>query len=297
MVIKKKIPVQSLPASMETVWTLYPDTNQNKEDREKLISIVRVLLNSPKAFLNNYTCYIEKTALEKFLKHANEVYNTRGNEATGLFVGYYLHHLEDSNKKIAIVTDFLPAYGNTTITCEISHEDAAQNAEFCNNHKVLPLVWPHTHPFNRPLFYSCVDSLTLASVYSAPHQMGVVCDNLRNAYKGFKIINGKESHESLYCLDLQKSLEKGILVSECLYKKPMVFGESKDAYIEKKAETEHTMSDASCATFMQSSELYALVKPMSRLIDQLLPLLVIINTVILFLLLIGISILTLHHYF
>lgn len=219
MIIKKKIQVESLLVDMEMVSTLYPDFNQNQEDREKLASIMKVLSGSPEAFRGSYTCYIEVEALEKFLKHANRVYNTCGNEATGLFVGYYLHSLENEENKVSIVTEFLPSYGNTAYTCEISHEETARNAAYCERHKVYPLVWPHTHPFNRPLRYSSVDSNTLVCNFSAPHQMGLVCDILCDTYKGYKIIKGKECHESLYCLDLKRSLECGVLSSTCLYEK------------------------------------------------------------------------------
>lgn len=221
MIIKKKKLVESIPVNMEIVSTLYPDSNVNQEDRGKLTDIIQVLSDFPELFRGSYTCYIEREALEKFLMHANEVYDKRRNEATGLFVGYYLHSSEDCNMKVAIATDFLPAYGNTSVTCEISYEETVQNVVYCDNHKVLPLVWPHTHPFNRPLCYSPVDSDTLACDFSASHQMGFVCDNLNNTYMGFKVINGKEYHESLYCLNLKKTIDTAALTSECLYKKPV----------------------------------------------------------------------------
>ncbi len=278
MIIKKRIPVESLPASMETVSTLYPDPDLNLEDRESLTSIVQVLTDFPETFRGNYTCYIEQNALNEFIKHANAVYDKLGNEATGLFVGYYLHSLEDNKKKIAIATKFLPSYENTAITCEQSYEEVAQNNAFCEYHKLLPLVWPHTHPFNRPLFYSSTDSNTLAKVYSAPHQMGVVCDNLRNDYMGFKIINGKECHESLYSLDIKKSLDTGILTSETLYKAPIVFGESKKvAVAEDNAEAPKTASD-DFSLQTEVSELKTLVERQSKHLKDIRLLLVLIAT-------------------
>ena len=205
MIINKRIPVESLPACMETVSTLYPDQGLDRDDREKLTSVIRVLSAFPGAFRGPYTCYVEQTALRKFLDHANEIYAKFRHEATGLFVGYYLHSMDDSSKKVAVATDFLPSYGNTSVTCEISHDEAARNAAYCVGHKVVPLVWPHTHPFKLPLFYSSVDSGTLSLDYSAPHQMGFVCDNLRNDYMGFKIVNGKECHERIQARKRRKS--------------------------------------------------------------------------------------------
>lgn len=268
MIIKKKILVESLPACMETISTLYPDYNLNQEDREKLTSIIRVLTVHPDAFRGLYTCYIEQTALTKFLMHANDIYDKQHHEATGLFVGYYLHSLEDDKKKVAIVTDFLPSYGNTTVTCEISYEETAKNATYCEKHKVLPLVWPHTHPFNRPLFFSSIDSETLALDFSAPHQMGFVCDNLRNAYMGFKIVNGKECHESLYSLDLMASMSKGVFTSECLYKKPLSFGEKKMDLQEKDENEEQESSDKEETTQTDLSELKSLIKHQSSQLNN-----------------------------
>lgn len=227
MVIKEKIPVKSMPVLMDTVAAFYPDEDKNEEDSLLLTSVIQAISYSTDVFRGDYTCYIEQSALKKFLNHANDVYNKYGSEATGLFLGYYLHCPDDERKKIAVAVHFFPAGSGTSVTCEITHEEAARIAAFCNCHKVVPLVWPHTHPFNRPLFYSSVDSGTLACTYSAPHQMGVVCDNLRNAFMGFKIIDGKECNESIYSFDLEKSLTDCVFSSTCLYHKPssVVFGE------------------------------------------------------------------------
>lgn len=229
MIIKDKIPFKSLPATMQTVADIYPDEDKNEEDSLLLTSIIQALSYSADVYHGNYTCYIEQSALDCFLDHANDIYDKYNNEATGLFLGYYLHCPDDESKKIAVAVHFFPARSGTSVTCEITHEETARIVAFCKRHKVVPLVWPHTHPFNRPLFYSSVDSATLACTYSAPHQMGVVCDNLRNAFMGFKIIDGKECNESIYSFDLEKSLTDGTFSSACLYKKPstVVFGEKR----------------------------------------------------------------------
>jgi len=284
MIIKKKKQVESLPASMEAVLTLYPDPVQNKEDREKLESVIQVLSGSPEAFRGNYTCYVEKEALEKFMKHANDIYNQNGHEATGLFVGYYLHSLEDERQKIAIATEFLPAFGNTSITCEISYEETAQNAVYCEKHKVLPLVWPHTHPFNRPLFYSSIDSDTLACDFSAPHQMGFVCDNLRNAYAGFKIINGKECQESLYCLNLRDSLGSGNFIFESLYEKPLSCGNNNSELHEHKEDKESIPMDTKAPSHLNCSDIASLVDLHSYQFNKIYHLLVIDTVIQLFML-------------
>lgn len=209
---------QSLPLEPETVNKLYPDTEEFSDDCKTLTHVIQVFAQSPHVFQNAYDCYIEQQALVDFLTYANEMYRLYGSEATGIFTGYYLHNPQSPHMKLAIVTKFLPAQGDkTTVTCEINDHDAVRFAVYCKEHKVLQLVWPHSHPFNMPLFYSGTDSYSLATVFYAPHQMGIVCDNLRNAFMGFKIINGVERHQRIYSFDLKTSLRQGSLSAVCLY--------------------------------------------------------------------------------
>ena len=220
MIIKDAIPVKSLPMTMETVSFLYPTIDEQVEDRQVLTSIIKVFSAVPELFSENYSFYIEQTALEKFLHHVNKIYKECGHEATGLFVGYYLHFPEDEIKKVAIATNFLPSFGNSTVvTCEISYEDAARNAEYCLKHKVLALAQGHTHPFRGHIpRFSSTDIATAKSNYAAPHQMSFDSNNLSNEYAGYKMIDGELCNESLYSIDLKKSLATGEFNSKCLYK-------------------------------------------------------------------------------
>ena len=95
MVIKDAIPVKSLPMIMDAVSSLYPTFDEHVEDQLVLTSIIKVFSAVPEVFTEDYSFYIEKAALEKFLLHVNKIYNETGHEATGLFVGYYLHSPED----------------------------------------------------------------------------------------------------------------------------------------------------------------------------------------------------------
>ncbi|MBQ6203967.1 MAG: hypothetical protein IJK46_07730 [Prevotella sp.] len=219
MIIKEVIPVKSLPLSMDTISILYPSPDEHQEDRQVLSSVIKVFSAEPKAFTEDYTFYIVQTALDKFLQHVNHVYEECGHEATGLFVGYYLHHPKDEGKKIAVATDFLPSFGNSSVvTCEISYEDAARNAAYCISHKVVSLAQGHTHPFRgHVLRFSSVDSNTLRTNFAAPHQMSFVCNNLSKEFVGYKIIDNEERNESLYSIDLEKSLATDDFVSKCLY--------------------------------------------------------------------------------
>ena len=227
MVIKEKITVKPLQAKPDTAAAHYPGANTQQSDRAKLEKIIKVLTDYPEAFKGRYVLYIEKKALEAFSAHANEVFSASGHEATGLLVGYWLSKADDERQRVAIATDFLPSEGGSSVTCEITYEDSVRNDAFCREHGLLPLAWPHTHPFNRPLFYSSVDSDTLRCNFSGEHQMGVVHDNLSGTFMGFKIVNGKQCHESIWCLDIEESLTSDGLSVKCLYGKTVVIGEKR----------------------------------------------------------------------
>lgn len=201
MIVKEVVKVKSLPATKDTIKQLYPDKKQNQEDCKTLTEIVALLYSNPGLFRGSYTCYIQQEALNAFLKHANEIYREKGHEATGLFVGYYLHSPDDEHKKVAVCTHFIPACkGSGAVVCEISHQEMLDCAVYCKEHQLYPLVWPHTHPFGRPLFYSGTDNNTLLRCFSSPHQMGLVCDNTRNAFLGFKVRNSEVLRHDIYVL-------------------------------------------------------------------------------------------------
>lgn len=210
--------MKSLPINLEAVSKHYP-SDEHVEDRQTLTSIIKVFSTAPES-LKKYSFYIEKKALEKFLKHVNSIYDKNCHEATGLFVGYYLHSVKDESKKIAVATNFLPSNGSSTVvTCEISYEDASRNAAYCQKHKTLALAQGHSHPFKGHVpRFSSVDYNTLKHCWAAPHQMAFVCNPLTNEFAGYKMIDGEPCYESLYTFDLEKSLENGEFKSECLYK-------------------------------------------------------------------------------
>ena len=151
----------------------------------------------------NFSCLIPQDVMNEFLAFANDVYRKHHNEATGMLVGYYLHDEAYPDKKIAVAVTFLPAFGESTrVTCEFSYEDSVRHSEYCKANGLLPIIWIHSHP-GFGVFYSHTDSTTLKAFFAKKHQCGVVVDNLNNAYKGFKIIDGQQAE--IPVLGLKKS--------------------------------------------------------------------------------------------
>lgn len=218
MKILNRIEVTSLPIQLSTLDLLCPEGECALEERERLSKLLGLLRKDGSPTHEPYACLVEEQAKNDFLNHANQVYWNTRHEATGIFLGYYLHHPDAPEEKIAVAMKFLPALGNTSaVTCEIGYEDYARFALYAQQHHMVPVLWPHTHPFKADLFYSSVDSKTLRTQYCAPHQMGVVCNNLDNTYKGFKIIDGEQQEHNLYAFDLNHSAEDGSLLWTTLY--------------------------------------------------------------------------------
>lgn len=157
----------------------------------------------------NYSCLIPRDIMDEFLAFANDVYRKHHNEATGMLVGYYLHDSKYPEKKIALATAFLPAYGDSTrVTCEFSYEDSVRHSEFCKANNVQPIIWIHSHP-GFGVFYSHTDSTTLKAFFAKEHQCGVVVDNLNVAYKCFKMIDDKQCVIQAYGFDKCEALQTG----------------------------------------------------------------------------------------
>jgi proteasome lid subunit RPN8/RPN11 len=167
----------------------------------------------------NFTCYIEKKAFDAFVRFANETYQNRHHEATGLIVGYYLHDKDNPNSKFIVGTNFLPAMGNTTgVTCEFSYQDSIEQSNYCNAHKLLPLVWIHSHP-GFGAFYSGTDDFTLKSYFYANHQIGVVFDNIKGEGLGYKMYGDKRQEEDIFVFNLDKSNSNHLFVNQLNKKK------------------------------------------------------------------------------
>jgi proteasome lid subunit RPN8/RPN11 len=199
--------------SNELAGKIYPNTElQNDKidnDFVTLDKICNVFSNRatlhPEIVGKNFTCYIEKNAFDAFVRFANETYQNRHHEATGLIIGYYLHDKDNPDSKFIVGTHFLSASGNTTgVTCEFSYQDSIDHSNKCNEHKLLPLIWIHSHP-GFGAFYSGTDDFTLKSYFYANHQTGVVVDNLKNEVLGYKMYGEKKQEEDVFIFDLDKS--------------------------------------------------------------------------------------------
>lgn len=226
MKILKKETVASIPLGVEAIEKLYVESQTSPLDETKLDnnrSFLKDLINIFEQVCEDtneqYQCFIEKRAFDAFVAYADEAYKTKGHEATGIIFGYFFHSKNNPENKIAVATNFIQANGPaTSVTCTISYDDVIRYNRFCEENKMLQVVWIHSHP-TYGTFYSGTDSAMLMSSFYAPHQMGVVVDNVRNQAMGFKIVNGQEKHENVHVFDLEKSLRRNKLVSRCLFQK------------------------------------------------------------------------------
>lgn len=209
----KKTQINSLAINEQLVSNLYDDED-NSDFKSLLSNIVRVFEPHIGEVEGDFTCFVEKAAMNAFEKFANEVYRDTENEATGIIVGYYLHDKDNPDKKIIVATNFLEATGSASnVTCEFSYEDSIRHSRFCDDKKVLPIIWIHSHP-GFGVFYSSTDSSTLKNYFNCNHQMGIVVDNLRKKYLGFKIYNGEQYQQDFFIFDIENCLDKGALICE-----------------------------------------------------------------------------------
>ena len=170
-----------------------------------------------------FTSYVKKQALDDFIDYADNIYQTKGNEATGVILGYYCASKQNPDHKMAVATTFFPATGrNTQTTCEVSEEDCIAIMNYCQKHKMLPLVWIHSHP-GFGAFYSGVDNHTLLNKYRGPHQSGIVVDNLKCVSKAFKTLDGKVSEINYFIYETDGKRcwvwDKGLIKNRPIFKK------------------------------------------------------------------------------
>lgn len=207
----KKKTINPLELSEELPKQLYPTEKPEERGRDYLVlnQLCEVFKNRAETHSEtpnaNFTCYIERMAFDAFVRYANDIYKERGHEATGIIVGYYLHDKDNPEATFIVGTNFLKATGPTTrVTCEFSYEDSIRHSNYCDEHKVLPLIWIHSHP-GFGAFYSGTDDSTLKTYYYAPYQVGVVVDNLQSQILGYKMYGDNKRQEIVYIFDLDKS--------------------------------------------------------------------------------------------
>ena len=188
-----------------------------KQDVKELEAINEAFGKSdihPQEENSDYTCYVKKSAVDDFISFANDIHRTSGHEAIGVIVGYYCTDSRNPNHKLAIGTKFLPAHGCATqVTCEMSVEDGIRFSDYCIKHKMLPVVWIHSHP-GFGAFYSGTDTNTLLTKYNGPHQAGIVIDNLRYQTKAYKCIDGKKKEIPYFLYEIQETGGLSILTQD-----------------------------------------------------------------------------------
>ena len=207
----KKKTIEPLEISDELAKHLYPTEKPEDVSRDYIVlnKICEVFKNRAEIHSetsnSSFFCYIERMAFDAFVRFANDTYQARGHEATGLIVGYYFQDKNHPETTFIVGTNFLKATGPTTrVTCEFSYEDGVKHSNYCDEHKVLPLIWIHSHP-GFGAFYSGTDDSTIRTYYYAPYQAGVVVDNLQKQILGYKMYGENKRHENVYIFDLDKS--------------------------------------------------------------------------------------------
>jgi len=207
---KKTIDAKEVSKVLASI--IYPNAKEQKDKKnyfetlEKLCDVFdnRITLHKETEG-RKFTCYIEKKAYDAFFRFANDTYQNRRHEATGLIVGYYLHDRDNPNSLFIVGTHFLGATGeSSSVTTEFSYQDSINHSNFCNENKLLPLIWIHSHP-GFGVFYSGTDCTTLKTLFAATHQTGVVVDNLKNKVLGYKMYGNDMLEEDIFLLDLDKS--------------------------------------------------------------------------------------------
>jgi proteasome lid subunit RPN8/RPN11 len=155
------------------------------DERIKRIFHDRKLLHEQS--VPSFAVYIEESTWNAFLQKANEEYALRNNEASGIILGSYF---KDDAGEYVVGTHFEAGNGSGTssVFCEISIQDQVRIIQSAKEKKLLQVIWIHSHP-SFGAFYSNVDYRTLKSMYYAPHQAGIVVDNVKGEYLGFKVRN------------------------------------------------------------------------------------------------------------
>ena len=197
--------IMSLPLTADLPDKLYPPTEgKAPEDFHKdvLRDIIRFLSPIIDTFPEGYTLIVLKEAMDAFRQYGDTVYDKYRTEATGLMLGYYLHAPGNPAIKVGIATTFIEAQGvASSVRCEVSHEDCCLANLYAEQHHMLFIVWPHTHP-GFGVFYSDTDSTTLWTVFNAEQHAGIVIDNINERYLAYKIIGGRQEKIPIWSFSL-----------------------------------------------------------------------------------------------
>jgi len=155
-----------------------------------------------------FVAYIDESVWNSFILKAKDEYTNRNHETSGIILGSYY---TDQHGEFSVGTDFEAGTGSETSAafCEISIQDQVRIASLTNEKKLLQLIWIHSHP-SFGAFYSAVDYKTLKGMYYAPHQCGIVVDNVKEEYLGFKVSQYSIAHEfkEIFLVNLNAEYQK-----------------------------------------------------------------------------------------
>ena len=197
--------IQPLPLTADLPDKLYPPMEGDAPvdfHKDVLRDIVRFLSPIIGTFPEGYTLIVLQEAMDAFHQYGDAVYDKYHTEATGLMLGYYLHAPGNPAVRVGIATTFIEARGvASSVRCEVSHEDCCQANLYAEQHHLLFIVWPHTHP-GFGVFYSDTDSTTLRTDFSAEQHAGIVIDNLKGRYLAYKIIDGRQEKIPIWSFSL-----------------------------------------------------------------------------------------------
>ena len=149
-----------------------------------------------------FSVYIYEQIWNKFLQKASDEYSLHNNEASGIILGQYFI---DKFGEYVVGTHFEAGNGSGTssVFCEISVMDQLRILQTAKDHNLLQIIWIHSHPAFGA-FYSIVDYRTLKSMYYAPHQAGIVVDNIKGEYLGFKVRSGNANEfKEIFLVNLE----------------------------------------------------------------------------------------------
>jgi proteasome lid subunit RPN8/RPN11 len=137
----------------------------------------------------SFCTYVDVMAWDAFLDCANKAHKKFKHEACGLLMGKYF---KDDYGEFIVGCQFEKGTGDSTsaVLCEISYEDNARIVEEYEGKNYLPVIWIHSHP-GYGIFYSGQDNQTLREKYHERFHVGIVVDNLKKDYGGYKMYDGQ----------------------------------------------------------------------------------------------------------
>ena len=229
--------------------------NLSSDERMKRIFNDRKILH--RNAVPSFVIYIDESVWTAFLQKANEEYASHRNEASGIILGNYF---KDEAGEYVVGTHFEAGNGSGTssVFCEISIQDQLRILKTAKDKHLLQIIWIHSHP-SFGAFYSTVDYRTLKSMYYAPHQAGIVVDNVKDEYLGFKVRNSNAyEFKDIYLIKLMDGMPQ---VTRPFGKKPVkiFFAKKRESITLKKKLNETVSLKGKCGKINEEADILSLL--------------------------------------